>query len=298
MEDLLMKKKLIPAMIAGTLALSGMTFASNVFTSQPAVVSAQEETNFDQGDLSDEEYLNSIIDSFRVAEKVHSSQIDELANTDGSVATQETVLIHDGSVPARQSTTSVGEEQAVFYYYNEGMLFEPLSLHESMIPMMSMTDEDYERKVQELSDSLSEGQLVLNESVAGEVLNPFEISFPEEQTFNSTEKDGSIVRGTIEDYKLTDEESEMLASILPEGTTFNITFEVNPEDESLTLMQETIFPEPEEETEGINPFEDSLITSTVYTITDETVPPLSDFETITYEEYLDLLTEIGLDPVL
>lgn len=293
-----MKKKLITSLVASTLTLGSIGFAPTFFDMQPKIVSAQDDINFEQGELSDEEYLNSIIDSFRSAEKVHSSQVDEVPDLDGANQTQETVVIHDGSVPARQSTTTLGEEQMVLYYYNEGMLFDSISLHERLIPMMESVDEEYESKIQDLKQQIGDGVLVLNEQYAGEVLNPFEISFPEDQPFTSTEKDGSVVRGSVEDYQLTESESELLGSLLPEGTTFNITFEVNPEEESLTLIQETIFPEIEEDAEGINPFEEPLLTTTVYTLTDDVVQPLSDFDTITYNEYLEFLSELELDPVI
>lgn len=293
-----MKKKLITSLVASTLTLGGIGFAPTVFDMQPKIVHAQDDINFDQGELSDEEYLNSIIDSFRSAEKLHSSQVDEVPDVDGSSLTQDTVVVHDGSIPARQSTTTLGEEQTVLYYYNEGMLFDPISLHERLIPMMETVDEEYESKIEELKQQIGDGVLVLNDQYAGEVLNPFEISFPEDQPFTSTENDDSVVRGFVEDYQLTESESELLGSLLPEGTTFNITFEVNPEDESLTLIQETIFPEIEEDAEGISPFEEPLLTTTVYTLTDEVVQPLSDFETITYNEYLEFLSELELDPVI
>lgn len=296
-----MKKRLLPALLASALVLSGTVFVPNVFTNPPAIVAAQEEINFDQGDLSDEEYLNSVLTSFRSAEKIHSSQKDDLAAVEGqenAPTEQETILIHDGSVPARKTTSIIGDIETSFYYFTEGMAFNPVELHGQMVPFMATADPDYASKVEQLTEEIGEGTLVLDESYAGEIVNPFEISFPEDQTFSSTAKDGSIVSGTVENYELSAEEAEILASILPEGTVFNITFEVDPENESITLHQETVFPEVEESTEGVSMFEGSLETTTVYTLTDESVPALTDFETITFAEYNEIITEIGLDPAM
>lgn len=295
-----MKKRLLPILLASVSLLSAPFFTLNDWTNQATIVSAQDEINFDQGDLSDEDYINSILASFRAAEKIQSSQTNDVGTIEGEAGTQarqETILIHDGTVPARKTTSIIGDVESSFYLYTDGMVFSPVELHGQLTPFMGDVDPEYANKMEQLTESIGESTLVLDPTYASEIANPFEISFPEDQSFTLTEKDGSIVRGTIENYELTDEEGEVL-SYLPEGTVFNISFEVDPDNESITMHQETIFPETEESTEGINIFSGALKTTMVYTLTDESIPPLSDFETISFEEYNEIITEIGLNPVM
>lgn len=181
------------------------------------------------------------------------------------------------------------------------MLIEAVPYYRTIAPAMQSTDPDFESKVDELSQHIGEDTYFLDTEFADEVRNPIEDTFPENLTFDTTEKEGNIVHGVINDYPSTQEESLLLADLIPEITTYNYIFEVNPEEESLTLTIEMVVPETpqnEDAIEGISLFtEGTTKSSSVHTITDKSLPAYDDSNVIPYDEFLEILTELDL-PIL
>lgn len=288
-----MKGKLLKLSLALSFSSSLLLSTSPLFSINP--VMAQETVDFSQGDMSEVDYLNHMIDVFRNADYIQSINVQE--HEDGS--TSESINIFDATLLANQSTYSIDGAGYTIYTYPEGQLIDAVPYYQQLIPDWSQYNPDYESKVDQLAERLGEDTFVLDAAYGEEIPNPFQSAFPEDLTFTSTETEGNIVRGYIEDFQPSELEQEFLANVMPAGTTYNYTFEVNPDEEIFTLIIETIFPEEqqsEDDIEGISAFYGTTSTGSLdYSIIDEGLPEFSEFNTITYEEFQEILAELELE---
>lgn len=304
-----MKKTLLIGAAAFALAL-GAPVATVVNSNAPTVVQAQSEVDFEQGSMSDEEYLTHIIDQFNELEAIESVT----TSTGEGQESPSTMLVDLTSGAAKMETTipglTEGEEgySMVSYMFEDGsMAADEVIYLETMTEMYSSVDPEFETKLQEVKDQVA-GRLVVTPPLEG-----MEDSFDAELdqaynteglVFSEVTKEGEIVRGTLymdAYFEAVPEAKESLA-VFPEGTVYQVAYEVDAAEQTLTSITNIDVPEQEEtesesDIEGISVagFMTDSEVRVVARPSAEIIPALEELDTLSREEFEQIVKDAGIE---
>lgn len=286
-----MKKNL---MVCGLAALLLASPQLAVMNATPTTIYAASEINFDQGSLSDEEYVKSVIDQYMALDKLHA----EVVNKE-QPDMQEIIDIDVKNKIIR--TERNGDYAGVSYTYDDGTIAQDTQFE---INFMKEIYADNSDAIEEVAKEV-EGKYIVSEypEDKGQLSKMLE-SF-KTVTDNLTEyenKDG-IVSAYSDEMKISDNKDfAPLADIYGENTTVKQGIIVDSKAKTLTF--ETIINVDEEATEAtesdelgisFNDFVQDSTTQVILTPGTEDLPALEDLETISKEELNALLQEKGIE---
>lgn len=297
-----MKKLLIKwASVALIATVMPVTLRSVEEFSSKQILAATE-VSFDQGSLSDEEYVRHILTQFNELDGYRSEMIDEL--TGGS-----TVTVYDRASAGTKIETVIAASEyndeitLLSYVYDDGTtVSDEVAYLESSISYMSDLYPDYESQVEELREQVGEA-LVLTPPIEGlEVADANTMFLTEALEFTDITKEGDVVKATIDFDSYTADYPEM-ASLYPEGTQFFMVYTIHPAAASVTstltidIDEEALAAESSEDELGISittMLSDTTI-DVVTTATNEKVPALDDLSTIMEADFQEIVSQIGLE---
>lgn len=289
-----MKKRLLSFGIFASL-LFAQFVTPVVLPANAATVQAASEVNFDQGSMSDEEYVKNIVDQL-LAQDAIAMEINNLSNDD--IAPSSSIV--DFKNKAQSIITEEGGQVSETYAYNDGSFAKRIS---SEIEMLKAINFDNEAAIDELASELK-GKYVVNkiDELAGSIDLVVESYGDYLESMTSYEnQDGKVVASS--DVNPIQDLSNLnpAYSMYPEGSSIQNKFIVDPEAGTLTI--ETIIDVNEDAVEeesgdelGLS-LSDLLTDSQLQVVispTTETVPALEDLDTITKEEFKAKAEEKGL----
>lgn len=297
-----MKKSLIKWASVAALATLVPTSLLMVGDLASQHVQAATKLNFDQGSMNDEDYVRSILTAFNELDGYQSEMVDDETGS-------STVTIYDRASGGTKLTSFVAasefnEEMTVTYYmYDDGTsISDELGYLDSSAAFMVDINPDYQAQVDEVRAQMGDA-LVLTPAAEGtESLATDNLFLAEDIIFTEITKDGDVVKATIDTESYIKDNPE-IAEFYPAGTQFSMVYTIDPVAASVTssLMidvdEEAIASESTGDELGISVT--SLMADTtvnvVMTATDEKVPAADELNTITQEEFQQLMADAGLD---
>lgn len=265
-------------------------------------VQAATEVNFDQGSMSDEEYVRHILTAFNELDGYRSEMVDEM--TGGSTVTIYDKVTKGTKVETVIAASEYNEEMTLLnYVYDDGTtVSDEVAYLESSISYMSAMNPDFEGQVEELRAQVGD-VLVVMPPVEGLEVEPKDNMFlAEDLEFTEVTKEGDVVTASIDAESYMAKHPEV-ASVYPEGTKFAMVYTVDPAAASVTStlsidVDEEALAEEESGNElGISVA--SMLSDTkvkvVTTATDEKVPSIDELNTMTNEEFQKIVTELGIE---
>lgn len=292
--------------IALTLASPGIL---TVNLAVPSYVQAQAEVDFEQGSLNDEEYLRSIVAQFNeldTIESVSTSSGEGYETTSTMVMDLESGAAKIESIIPAVSDTSEDVSVLTYLFEDGSTAMDEVAYLESMSDIYTTMDPEFLTKLEQVKEQVA-GRLVmmppaeeapdLTESELSQLFQIDDIDFIE------VTKDGDIVRGVVDtdSYFETFADAQESLSMFPEGTVYTITYEVNPVEETLTSITNIDIPEEAAESESdlegisvISMLSDSEVI-VVSRATSEELPTVEEIDTLTSEEFDQILIEAGME---
>lgn len=265
-------------------------------------VQAATELNFNQGSMSDEDYVRSILTQFNELDGYQSEMVDDETGS-------STVTIYDKASGGTKVTSFIAasefnEEMTVTYYmYDDGTsISDELGYLDSSAAFMVDINPDYQAQVDEVRAQMGDALVLMPAAEGTEILASDNLFLAEDIAFTEITKDGDVVKATIDAESYITDNPEM-AEFYPEGTQFSMVYTIDPAAASVTssltidVDEETIASESTGDELGVSVA--SLMVDTtvnvVMTATDEKVPAADELNTITQEEFQQLMTDIGLE---
>lgn len=265
-------------------------------------VSAASEIDFEQGSMSDEEYVRHVLTQFNELDGYRSEMLDEM--TGGS-----TVMIYDKAVGVTKITTHMmanaytDEMTIIQYVYDDGtMVSDEVAYLESSIPLMSEIYPEFETQVEELRAQMGD-KLVIQPPMEGAEATEAAAAFVvDDIVFSEVTKEGDVVKATLDEATYL-AENPVMAQSYPENTKFLMLYTIDPAAGSVTstltidVDEDAVASEESSDEMGISlaAMMSDMTVNVVVTATDEKVPSLDELPTITDEEYQQLLTDIGIE---
>lgn len=221
-------------------------------------------------------------------------------------ATQESLvtMVYDQGVSGMKHTTQIPETELttgmtlVVYLYDNGVeVSDMVQLLESTVSWTAQYDPNYAARVQAVADEVA-GRLVKSEAdsegngFTGFHLQPYQFYLNPDWEFLTVDVEGDTTRATVDLTDYLTANQERLVTYYPEGTTYQLTLEVDRVSQTLT-SQMTINIDEERQQELYNnqvyatlqsAMTDTLITAT-HQATSERVPALETLSTISFEAY-------------
>lgn len=297
-----MKKSLIKwASLAAlaTLAPTNLLMVGDLASNH---VQAATDLNFDQGSMNDEEYVRNILTQFNELDGYQSEMVDDETGS-------STVTVYDKASGGTKVTSFIAasefnEEMTMTYYiYDDGTnVSDELGYLDSSAIYMVEINPDYQAQVDEVRAQMGDALVLTPPAEGTESLATDNLFLAEEISFTEITKDGDVVKATIDAESYISDNPEM-AELYPEGTQFSMVYTIDPAAGSVTssltidVDEEALASESSDDELGVSIA--SLMVDTtvnvVMTATDEKVPAADELNTITQEEFQQLLTDVGLE---
>lgn len=265
-------------------------------------VQAATDLNFDQGSMNDEEYVRNILTQFNELDGYQSEMVDDETGS-------STVTVYDKASGGTKVTSFIAasefnEEMTMTYYiYDDGTnVSDELGYLDSSAIYMVEINPDYQAQVDEVRAQMGDALVLTPPAEGTESLATDNLFLAEEISFTEITKDGDVVKATIDAESYISDNPEM-AELYPEGTQFSMVYTIDPAAGSVTssltidVDEEALASESSDDELGVSIA--SLMVDTtvnvVMTATDEKVPAADELNTITQEEFQQLLTDVGLE---
>ena len=265
-------------------------------------VQAATDLNFDQGSMNDEEYVRNILTQFNELDGYQSEMVDDETGS-------STVTVYDKASGGTKVTSFIAasefnEEMTMTYYiYDDGTnVSDELGYLDSSAIYMVEINPDYQAQVDEVRAQMGDALVLTPPAEGTESLATDNLFLAEEISFTEITKDGDVVKATIDAESYISDNPEM-AELYPEGTQFSRVYTIDPAAGSVTssltidVDEEALASESSDDELGVSIA--SLMVDTtvnvVMTATDEKVPAADELNTITQEEFQQLLTDVGLE---
>lgn len=265
-------------------------------------VQAATDLNFGQGSMNDEEYVRNILTQFNELDGYQSEMVDDETGS-------STVTVYDKASGGTKVTSFIAasefnEEMTMTYYiYDDGTnVSDELGYLDSSAIYMVEINPDYQAQVDEVRAQMGDALVLTPPAEGTESLATDNLFLAEEISFTEITKDGDVVKATIDAESYISDNPEM-AELYPEGTQFSMVYTIDPAAGSVTssltidVDEEALASESSDDELGVSIA--SLMVDTtvnvVMTATDEKVPAADELNTITQEEFQQLLTDVGLE---
>lgn len=305
-----MKKSLLIGATTIALALGAPVGFTAFNSNASSVIQGQTEVDFEQASMSDEEYLKHVINQFSELDTIES-----VTTTSGEGYESTSTMIADlkngtakieSVIPAL--IEGAEEYNIVSYLFKDGsMATDEVVYLETMIDLYSAMDPEFETKLQEVKEQVA-GRLVItpaSEEMGISLQSDMNQAYDTEGlVFNDLTKEGDIVRGALDMeayFEAVPEAQESLA-IFPEGTVYQVAYEVNAAEQTLTSITTMDLPESEEtssenDIEGISvaQFMSDSEVRVVARPSTETIPNLEELDTISREEFDQIVMDAGIE---
>lgn len=265
--------------------------------SESLTIFAQSTLDFEQGDRSDEEYVDYILSQFQEVDAYST----ESNITFGGTTSIRSIVDNTQGVYLTEFLNAEGEVDYIAYTYPDRMLVDQVGFYRASEELLLSMDPEFSDKLKALEEATN-GRLVEQTTEDVEITEQLQSidSFLELPTEISYTNDGGVVTAIA--VLTGDQLSEFIGSsiITPNNQSeLTIEFVINPNEQVVT--QNVTLTIPNEETEesgetlGISVSLPELmeITST-YTPTDERLPAESEIEYMTTEEFNALTEEVGI----
>lgn len=265
-------------------------------------VQAATDLNFDQGSMNDEEYVRNILTQFNELDGYQSEMVDD--ETGSSTVTVYDKASGGTKVTSFTAASEFNEEMTMTYYiYDDGTnVSDELGYLDSSAIYMVEINPDYQAQVDEVRAQMGDALVLTPPAEGTESLATDNLFLAEEISFTEITKDGDVVKATIDAESYISDNPEM-AELYPEGTQFSMVYTIDPAAGSVTssltidVDEEALASESSDDELGVSIA--SLMVDTtvnvVMTATDEKVPTADELNTITQEEFQQLLTDVGLE---
>lgn len=265
-------------------------------------VQAATDLNFDQGSMNDEEYVRNILTQFNELDGYQSEMVDD--ETGSSTVTVYDKASGGTKVTSFTAASEFNEEMTMTYYiYDDGTnVSDELGNLDSSAIYMVEINPDYQAQVDEVRAQMGDALVLTPPAEGTESLATDNLFLAEEISFTEISKDGDVVKATIDAESYISDNPEM-AELYPEGTQFSMVYTIDPAAGSVTssltidVDEEALASESSDDELGVSIA--SLMVDTtvnvVMTATDEKVPAADELNTITQEEFQQLLTDVGLE---
>lgn len=264
-------------------------------------IQAAAEVNFDQGSMSDEDYVRSVLKQFNELDGYKSEMIDGLSN-------DTTTMIYDKASGGTKVTIELAASEfsdamtVVQYIYDDGsMAADELVYLEATAKMMEAIDPEFVTKIETLREQMGDALVLTPPTEGAETSAANEVFLTEDVAFTEIVKDGDKVKATIDVEAYLAENAEMLG-FYPEGTKYAMVYEIDPATASVTstltidIDEEALAEESGDEIGiSIASFLADTEVKVMMTATDEKVPSLTDLKTVTREEFTQLKADAGLE---
>lgn len=306
-----MKKSLVK--LARALAFTTVLPAAATLVTEvaPIQVQAAATIDFEQGSKSDEEYVRDILKQFNELDAYHSEMKDEVSG--GTTTTTYDSQTGGTKVESYIPASEYSDEMTMtYYFYDDGtMIYDELGYLKSSASYMSLAYPDYEAQLKTVEEQMGDALVLTPPSEAAEELEDIDVTgtsgatdelfVPEDLVFQEVTKEGDVVTATV-DMSTYIEENPELAEFYPANTQYSMTYSIDPAAQTITStmtidVDESAMEESSDDDLGISLA--SLITDSTVVIvtqaTDEKVPAIEDLNTITEEEFDQILQDAGLD---
>lgn len=300
MEASFMKKVVVSFLSIvslGSIGFSTLNSLTSSHMSEPLTIFAQSNLDFEQGDRSDEEYVDYVLSQFQEVD----AYITESNITFGGTTSIRSIIDNTQGAYLTEFLNAEGEVDYIAYTYPDRMLVDQVGFYRASEEFLLSMDPEFSDKLKALEEATN-GRLVEQTPEDVEITEQLQSidSFLELPTEINYTNDGGVV--TASAVLTGDQLSEFIGSsiITPnDQSELTIEFVINPNEQVVT--QNVTLTIPNEETEesgetlGISVSLPELIEITsTYAPTDERVPAESEIEYMTTEEFNALTEEVGI----
>ena len=286
-----MKKKYL---ICGLAALLSVAPIAQFNLTSYQVVEAAAEINFDQGSMSDEEYVRNIIDQHLQLDALH---MDYTSEEDEAYTFQADIDLKNLSM----KTITSGEYGSESYSFDDG---STAMNTDTEIDMLKIIYTEYEQEIDEVAKEI-EDKFILTEypELKGQVSKMIENfkTIPDDiETYEN--KDGVVSAYTKEEKISENKQYATMVDIYGENATIQQGVVIDSKAKTLVFetkinVDEETMKDNESEDIGISMSELVTDSNSKITVTPSTeqVPRLEDLELITKDEINQMLEEKGIE---
>lgn len=262
------------------------------------IVYAASTINFDQGSMSDEDYVKSVIDQFT---KQDSIKLEYTSNDEENP--MNAVAIIDLKNKKQKMTSELAGLKSETYLYNDGTVADSTS---TVLEMAKSINPENKEAMDEIIKTL-EGKYITQDypDAKGQIDNIIKNNITINETFDSFEnKDGKVVASSSIIPISEAPDGETLAQLYPKDTTYQTIVTVDPKAQTVTfetiidVNEDSISSEESDDDISLSAFLKDNHNTMIMSTTDETVPSLDQLETTTKDEVNKLFEDKGLTPVL
>ncbi|MCW6675406.1 hypothetical protein NHG31_06200 [Aerococcaceae bacterium NML171108] len=240
-----MKKSLVLSCVASVaLALSIDYFVIREVPPSASYVYAAEKIDFNQGSMSDEEYINHIYQAFSKLDLIEMTTDSSI----GDLKAKMHMLVDRKLDALKAAVESNGMKMSV-YRYGKEVFYDPIVTLRSIAPMFQAADKDFDKKIEELATKM-EGRIVRDEDgeFGSDLPDVEEIFVNQTLKFTSVEREGDIIRGVV-DASVFSEAGvlglKLPANVLSEAAPKTM-FEVNAKAKTFKITSKISLPKMDE----------------------------------------------------
>ncbi|UUX32872.1 hypothetical protein [Fundicoccus culcitae] len=262
-------------------------------------VHAQNTIDFEQGNRSDEEYVDYVLSQFNDLD----AYITESTMNMGTTQTSSRTIV-DNNTQGHFSEQFNADGVGIFttYTYGDTMLVDEVEFYRSQEEMYLTLDPDFTEKLDAL-DQATDGRFVSQTTVDAGISNQLQSIDAFLQLPNPIEyknENGNTVATT---HLNSEQLTELLGSnstLVNEQSELTIEFTINPQEQSVSQYTRLTIPQEETSEEddslGISiSFPDLIEIQSSFTPSNESVPALEEIDYLSQEEFEAIKTEVGFD---